>query len=256
MNSAKFFAFAFAGALLLLGGCGPKYPNCDTDEHCAQKNEVCVNGLCKECRTDSTCNAADACGACIGNQCGRRANCCTSDADCPSGRCWNVAGKNYGECGSQCGAGKPCPAGQRCDAQGNCVPDDQCGQGRPCPDDQQCENGKCVAACEMQAIYFDYNESRIRSDQMDTLSSNATCAQARGKTVRIEGHCDERGTEEYNLALGESRAKEARSQMQSRGLSSSSMRYISYGEEKPVPGCSGNSEPCWKQNRRAEFHFE
>ncbi len=240
--------------LLPFAACGPTYPNCDTDQHCVEKNEVCVNGLCKQCRDDSQCNAADPCGACLGNACGRRSGCCTSDADCPGGRCWNVAGTNAGQCGAQCNPQHPCPAGQRCNAQGNCVPDSQCSASVPCPPGQRCDNGQCVQACSLQAVNFDFNESRIRLDQQDTINANGDCIKTNGKSVRVEGHCDERGTEEYNMALGERRASSSKRYLKNLGISSSSMRTISYGEEKPV--CTSSNESCWSQNRRAEFVFE
>ena len=163
-------------------------------------------------------------------------------------------GSNRGQCGAQCGQGKPCPAGQRCNAQGNCVPDVECSASVPCPPGQQCKDGRCVTACTTQPVYFDYNESRIRLDQQGTLDANAECVRSRGQSVRIEGHCDERGTEEYNMALGERRALACKEYMTNRGVSASSIRTISYGEERPV--CTEHGEECWSKNRRAEFHFE
>jgi peptidoglycan-associated lipoprotein len=255
MISAKTTAFALAGALALMLGCGPKYPNCDTDEHCKEQNEFCVNGMCKQCRDDSQCNSADACGACLGNACGRRAGCCTSDADCPPpGRCWNVPGKAYGQCGAQCGAGKACPPGQRCNAQGECEPDVECSAANPCPPGQTCKNGSCVAGCNPQVVYFDFNESRIRLDQQSTMNANADCIKNRGQSVRIKGHCDERGTEEYNMALGERRCNSSKRYLKNLGVSGGSLSITSYGEEQPT--CSSSNEGCWSQNRRAEFTFE
>lgn len=247
----KVFAFALAGAIALMFGCGPKYPNCDTDENCAKHNEVCVNGLCKQCRDDGQCTSADACGACLGGSCGRRAGCCTSDADCPNGRCWNVAGKAYGTCGAMCGPGKACPPGQRCNAQGECVPSAECGAGVPCPPGKVCKDGSCITACSPQTVFFDFNESRVRLDQQATMNSNGDCIKSRGQSFRIEGHCDERGTEEYNLALGERRANSSKKYLTRLGVSAGSLSTVSYGEERP--SCTSSNESCWSQNRRAEF---
>ncbi len=165
-----------------------------------------------------------------------------------------VAGQNYGWCGKQCDKDHPCPPGQRCNAEGVCEPDVECGPGVPCPPGKVCENGRCVARCEAEAIYFDYNEHRLREDAKGTLSKNGDCAKGRGGTVRIEGHCDERGDAEYNLALGERRANAAKEYLQNLGIAAGSIKTISYGKEKPT--CTESNEGCWSKNRRDEFHFE
>ncbi|MFT7624700.1 MAG: peptidoglycan-associated lipoprotein [Myxococcota bacterium] len=253
MITAKQLALA-AAILLLTTGCGPKYPECATDDQCASQGQVCVGGVCKACRDDSQCSASDLCVACNGYACTRRPGCCTSDADCPGGSCWNVAGTALGQCGAQCGEGKACPPGQRCDAQGQCQPDVECSASVPCPPGQRCDNGSCVTSCSLSTVNFDFNESRVRLDQQDTLNANAECVKNMGKTVRISGHCDERGTEEYNMALGERRASASKRYLGNLGISSSSMRTISYGEEQPT--CTTSNEGCWSQNRRADFTFE
>jgi peptidoglycan-associated lipoprotein len=174
--------------------------------------------------------------------------------DCPGGGCWTTAGQAAGQCGPQCGEGKNCPTGQRCNAQGQCEPDSMCGPTTPCPAGQRCDNGQCVTACATTAVTFDFNESRIRVDQHDALNANAECIKTMGKAVRIEGHCDERGTEEYNMALGERRATRSKKFLSRLGIDSSSMRTISYGEERP--NCTESNATCWSSNRRAEFVFE
>lgn len=99
---------------------------------------------------------------------------------------------------------------------------------------------------------FDYDKYNIRADArylLDTIASWLT--KNHNTKVIIEGHCDERGTNEYNLALGERRAKAARDYLVSLGISSSRMTLITYGEEKPT--CTAHSESCWQDNRRAHF---
>jgi peptidoglycan-associated lipoprotein len=103
-------------------------------------------------------------------------------------------------------------------------------------------------------VFFDFNESRIRVDQRDALNGNAECIKAIGSPVRVEGHCDERGTEEYNMALGERRATKSKDYLVTLGVSGGSLRTMSYGEERP--SCTDNNEGCWNKNRRAEFIFE
>ena len=97
-----------------------------------------------------------------------------------------------------------------------------------------CQDGKCVAACALQTVYFDFNESRVRLDQQEALNANAECIKSKGQSVQVQGHCDERGTEEYNMALGERRAVSSKSYLQSMGIASSSLSVLSYGEEKPT----------------------
>ncbi len=99
---------------------------------------------------------------------------------------------------------------------------------------------------------FDYNKYNIRDDARPVLDAIASYLKKNGKvTVIIEGHCDERGTNEYNLALGEKRANAAKGYLVSLGIPSSRMSTVTYGEEKPL--CTGQNETCWQKNRRAHF---
>ena len=105
---------------------------------------------------------------------------------------------------------------------------------------------------ELQDVYFDYDKSEIRSDQRDTLAANAEWIKNNPKVrVQVEGHCDERGTEEYNLALGERRASTIRDYLISYGVEPDRIYHISYGEEMPVDPTS--NEGAWAKNRRAHF---
>jgi peptidoglycan-associated lipoprotein len=101
-------------------------------------------------------------------------------------------------------------------------------------------------------IYFDYDKALIRDDARGTLDGNAGWLK-KFKTVKIllEGHCDERGTEEYNLALGEKRAKAAQDYLLSSGIAGDRMKIISYGKSQPVN--PGHDESAWQMNRRAQF---
>ena len=106
----------------------------------------------------------------------------------------------------------------------------------------------------LKRIHFDFDKADIRSEDMPLLSDNAArIKQNSGLAVRIEGHCDERGTVEYNLALGDHRARAARDYLVSLGLPATRLRTISYGKEKPLD--AGHSESAWAANRRAEFSF-
>jgi len=105
----------------------------------------------------------------------------------------------------------------------------------------------------MNTIYFDFDSSAIRSDAMAVLRANAEAInKVPGKMIQIAGHCDSRGTQEYNLALGERRALAVRSYLIQVGVSGERLTTISYGAESPaVPG---NNESAWAKNRRAEFN--
>jgi peptidoglycan-associated lipoprotein len=105
---------------------------------------------------------------------------------------------------------------------------------------------------EFKDAFFDYDKYDIREDQVANLQADADFLKKHG-TVRIliEGHCDERGTNEYNMALGAKRANATKDYLVSLGIDSSRIETISFGEEKPF--ASGHDEDSWWQNRRAHF---
>jgi peptidoglycan-associated lipoprotein len=101
-------------------------------------------------------------------------------------------------------------------------------------------------------VYYTYDSADLSEEARQRLAANARFFNEHPVfEAIIEGHCDERGTPEYNLALGERRASSARSYLASLGVDGSRLRTITYGEERPV--CTGNEEACWSQNRRAHF---
>jgi peptidoglycan-associated lipoprotein len=111
---------------------------------------------------------------------------------------------------------------------------------------------KINAAGYLKDVYFDFDKSDVREDQRDALQRNAEWLK-KYPTIRfrIEGHCDERGTREYNLALGERRANSAKEYLASLGIDSSRMETVSYGKERPFD--PGHDESAWAKNRRAHF---
>jgi len=101
-------------------------------------------------------------------------------------------------------------------------------------------------------IYFDFDKYDIRADARPVLDEIASWMNRNtGANIVIEGHCDERGTNEYNLALGEKRAKATRDYLISLGVSPSRITIVTYGEERPQ--CTEHNEACWQLNRRAHF---
>ena len=101
-------------------------------------------------------------------------------------------------------------------------------------------------------IHFDFDRSDVRAQDAKILDANATWLKTNPQAVLlIEGHCDERGTNEYNLALGERRAAAARDYLVSRGIDAGRINTVSYGEQRPE--CSDRNATCWARNRRARF---
>jgi peptidoglycan-associated lipoprotein len=108
----------------------------------------------------------------------------------------------------------------------------------------------------IQDAYFDYNQHTLRPDAEVALKTDAqTLAdiirQYPDFKLTLEGHCDERGSDEYNLALGDARAKQAKDYLSTLGLPGNQLATISYGKDKPV--CSEHDEACWQKNRRAHI---
>lgn len=105
----------------------------------------------------------------------------------------------------------------------------------------------------LENIYFDFDRSDLSSSARDTLSHDAEVIlkEMKEANIRIEGNCDERGSAEYNLALGERRAKEAAKYLKALGVQPMRLSVVSYGKEKPA--VQGNNEAAWAKNRRDEF---
>jgi peptidoglycan-associated lipoprotein len=102
-------------------------------------------------------------------------------------------------------------------------------------------------------VHFDYDSTTIADRDRPSLDSSAQCLKDnRGLRATIEGNADERGTEEYNLALGDKRAVSVAKYLKALGAEEEQIKTVSYGEENPI--CKGHAEDCWSQNRRAAVH--
>lgn len=115
-------------------------------------------------------------------------------------------------------------------------------------------SGQSESEAALRAIktfYFEFDSSDLKQDAMRALDVHASDLQSSGKRVVLEGHTDERGTREYNMALGERRAKAVQRYLVLQGVSPAQLELVSYGEERPVAG--GHSEADWAQNRRVEL---
>jgi peptidoglycan-associated lipoprotein len=103
----------------------------------------------------------------------------------------------------------------------------------------------------LKDVFFDFDKYDIRPGDAKVLDTNAAWLKTNNDLVLIEGHCDERGTNEYNLALGERRAKATMNYLVGQGVQANRITIISYGKERPI--CTEHSEACWAKNRRAHF---
>lgn len=244
-------------ALFALLGCGPKYPNCEKDKDCEKggKGEVCLKGKCVQCKDDNGCPKGQSCSA--EGSCEPIAGFCESKTDCPQGE---VCEDN--RCSPGCEVSSDCPSGQKCQNQ-ECVAADRCESDADCVTGQQCVENRCVtqatdltpSSCTMETVYFAFNSDEIQGANTSILEKNAECANSSenaGKRIVIKGFTDPRGTEEYNLNLGERRALVVKDYLTRLGVDPSRIRTFSNGAEFAV----GTDEDSWAKDRRAEISFE
>ena len=122
----------------------------------------------------------------------------------------------------------------------------------PAPPKEEVKERAPAAVEGPQPVYFDFDKSFIRDNAKPVMKANAEWLKAHPKAkIKIEGNCDERGTKEYNQALGQRRAASAKKYLTDMGIAASRISLISYGKEKPI--CSESSETCWQKNRRDDF---
>ena len=107
----------------------------------------------------------------------------------------------------------------------------------------------------VKPVFFDYDSYSIRPDAQQTITQDASFLQSHPNAkIVIAGYCDDRGSAEYNLALGQNRANSAKTALTQAGVDASRVRTISYGKEKQF--CTEENESCWQQNRRAQFSLD
>ncbi len=237
--------------LLFINSCTPNYPKCDKDEHCKQ-GEFCVNGMCQQCRDSKDCAKGQTCNA---GRCEAIKDYCETNEDCPDGKACKDNRCVACQTDADCGPGGKCRKG-RCLKPGQCITNDDC------PENQECYNGQCVAPpnatavagpCNPEPIYFDFDEFVLTSEGTKSLQGVATCIKSvPGRTIRLEGHCDPRGTEEYNLALGDRRAQAVKRYLERLGVGAKRMRAVSKGKLE----ATGSDETGWAKDRRVQFVWE
>lgn len=236
-------------ALAAATGCTPKYPKCEKDSHCEEKGEVCVEGTCQQCRADDNCEAGQ---MCKGGRCVAKPE-CASNSDCAGNKICRS-----GKCQLECQSADDCGSGLKC-MDNRCVDELACNATSDCGAGMACKDSRCVQAssmismksCTYPTVRFPFNKATLSSSVRSGLAEVADCMKQRGGTIIIEGHCDERGTEEYNLALGDRRARAVADYLENLGVGGSKLRIISKGEADPVN--SASTEEAWAENRRAEF---
>ncbi len=151
--------------------------------------------------------------------------------------------------GAGCGSSKKTIKGEGGTGITNQTPSSIDNNGNGVPDDK--ETGT-LSSSNLADIRFDFDRYEIRSQDRATLSRHGQwLTDNPGMRIMIEGHCDERGTVEYNLALGEKRARSAKDFLENYGVPASRLEMVSYGKERPLD--PGHDESAWATNRRASF---
>lgn len=225
-------------------GCGPDYPNCDNDDQC-HEGEFCVNHQCQDCRTNADCPTGQQCsaGACtpIDGYCDA-ATPCPAGQECQNNRCVTPETP-------QCSDTTPCPAGEECvGGRCNSIPG-YCDDTHACPSNQRCENNRCVDMCSYTSAYFAFDSHAISSEARTAIQASNTCTHERNpSSLTLTGHADPRGTEEYNLALSENRARGVQRYLHSLGFRGT-LNVVGRGEEM----ATGSDEDSWARDRRVDF---
>src|SRR6266498_2012171 len=124
----------------------------------------------------------------------------------------------------------------------------------PPPPPQTTMTDEQLFAQNVKDVYFDYDKADLRGDQQSVVQADAAFLQQHpNMSVTVEGHCDERGSTEYNLALGDNRASAVKNALVAAGVGADRVKTVSFGKEKPF--CTQSNESCWQQNRRGHFVY-
>ena len=231
----------------VIAGCKPKYPACKKDEHC-KEGEFCVNNLCQQCRDTGDCGEGQ---ECVDGACREIPGYCTTSADCADGQ---VCREN--RCGP-CVANGDCAEGQVCMngtcGKAECQSDDECPAGLRCVD-YHCKVVEQVTQadtgdCELEPIYFQFDSSTLDDGMRNTVERNYDCYKKHGGSIKVEGHCDPRGTTEYNMGLGDRRARIVGKVLSTLGVEKSDMTMVSKGEEE----ATGTDDAGWAKDRKVVF---
>jgi len=225
MRRALVLAITVFAAALTACPSPPKNGECKSSKDCEAQagfGKICVQGRCAECAADTDCKAGFTCS---GGTCQPKPAASLPDA--------GAAGASKAECvaAGDCGTGKDCQAGK-------------------------CVTAAVEAACADAAaftVHFGFDRADITAADGATLQKLAAClGKAPARRVQVDGHCDERGTTQYNLALGKKRAEAVKKYLAD--LGAAGLETNTYGKEQPL--CRESTEDCWARNRRAAFTIE
>jgi len=244
----KVFVAIAAIAMMLLCSCGDKAkkPGCKGDKDC-KKGQVCSANKCVECKDDKGCTGGK---KCVANACVLKAQ-CLNDDQCPTGQVCQAGSCKPCASDSECGPGGKCSAGQ-CSRPKKCTKDEECA------DDEDCTNGRCLkagqgsnidAGCQLQTIYFAFDDASIQQSERDRLDQNQQCMNKnKAQSVFLIGHTDTSGTEEYNIALSERRAQSVADYLSRLGTDPAKLQVVPKGETEPT----GQGDD---KDRRVEFKW-
>jgi len=235
---------------LSLSGCPTKKPgSCTKDSDC-KKGEKCVKGKCQSCATDKDCGPGK---QCVNGVCRKGPGYCDTNKDCPDGKVCKDHMCQACVKDAECPSGK-CVKGRCAESMsGSCKEDDDC------KDEEVCKNGRCVAApkpytgpalCALGTVHFVFNKAVVRTQDQKTLEVNAKCIlSVKTRKVHLNGHCDPRGTEEYNLALSNQRAQAVKRYLISLGVPGPRLHIVPKGELE----ATGTNEETWLKDRKVDF---
>lgn len=245
------FAALFMAAMLLFPACQTKKPGspCKVDKDC-KPGERCVAGKCQGCAKDADCGPGK---TCLNGLCRPKPGYCDNDRDCADGQICREHQCRACKEDSECKSGR-CQAGKCAETMGgSCQEDDDCA------DNEVCQGGKCVASakpytgpalCGLKTVFFAFNEFGVRQQDQSTLEENAKCIlSVKDRKVYLNGHCDPRGTEEYNLALSNQRAQAVRKYLEELGVPADRLHVVPKGELE----ASGTDEESWFKDRKVEL---
>jgi peptidoglycan-associated lipoprotein len=241
-----FFALAIALAFLTACGSKPKAPGCKADKDC-KAGQVCDANKCVACKTDAQCPKGQKCSA---NACVAKPQ-CLNDDQCPLNQVCQAGSCKPCASDGECGPGGSCEAGA-------CTRPKKCTKDEECADDEDCLDGLCRrqdlgsnidAGCQLQTVYFGFDDSSIQASERDRLDGNSQCmTKNKEQTVLLIGHTDTSGTEEYNIALSERRAQSVADYMSRLGSDPAKLQVVPKGETEPTS--NGDDK-----DRRVEFKW-
>lgn len=255
LHSRRLFALLSLVCLsLALTGCPdkkPKFPNCKTDKDC-KDGQHCFNKHCSECSEDAHCEDFETCN---GGSCILKDGMCRTNDDCTAGQiCEN------NEC-TACESDAQCGPDSRC-SNGACLERGSCNQDEDCADDEDCIDGTCQRpgrssppelTCNLESVFFGFDEFSIPEEAKEGLQKTSICIQQGDqRNVFVEGHTDDIGTDEYNIALSEKRGRSVADFLARLGIDPARLRVIPKGETE----ATGTDEDSRSEERRVDFEWQ